>query len=104
MAQPPRLNQGGESFSFLSLFLFTISTARQENIMKRTAQEIAEHVGGEIRGDARTVIDSIASLKNAGPSDLSYADEKSHDEVAASRAGCVFVRSGEWPSRTVILV
>jgi len=67
----------------------------EENIMKRTAQEIAQHAGGELRGDGRIVIDSIASLKNAGPSDLSYADEKFHDEVAASRAGCVFVRSGE---------
>ena len=72
--------------------------------MKTTAHEIALHVGGELRGDGNVAIDSIASLKNAGSSDLSYADEKFHDEVAASRAGCVLVRSGEWPSKTVILV
>ena len=72
--------------------------------MKRTAQEIAEYVGGELRGDSTIVLDSIASLKNAGPADLSYADERFHTEVAQSRAGCVIVRSGEFPSKTIIVV
>ena len=71
--------------------------------MKRTAREIAEHVGGELRGDGLTVLASVASLKNAGSNDLSYAEEKFHDDVTPSRAGCVIVRSGEWPSKTVIV-
>src|SRR5215467_10985368 len=76
----------------------------EENTMKRTAGEIAEYVGGELRGDTGRVIDSIASLKNAGPSDLSYAEEKFQSEVAASGAGCILVRSGEWPRQTIIVV
>ena len=72
--------------------------------MKRTAQEIAQYVGGEVYGDGRIGLESIASLKNAGPSDLSYADEKFNSEVVTSHAGCVLVRSGAFPSRTVILV
>jgi UDP-3-O-[3-hydroxymyristoyl] glucosamine N-acyltransferase len=72
--------------------------------MNRTALEIARYVGGELRGDGRKAVDSIASLKHAGPSDLSYADEKFHSEVGASRAGCVLVASGEWESKTIILV
>src|SRR6059058_4208611 len=72
--------------------------------MKRTAQEIAEYVGGELRGDSTVLLDSIASLKNAGPTELSYAEEKFHSEVARSRAGCVIVRSGEFPSKTTIAV
>jgi len=72
--------------------------------MKRTAQEIAEFVGGELHGNGMTVLDSIASLKNAGPSDLTYAEEKFHGDVAGSRAGCVMVRSGEFASKTVIIV
>jgi UDP-3-O-[3-hydroxymyristoyl] glucosamine N-acyltransferase len=72
--------------------------------MKQTAQEIAEYVGGELRGDRRAVLDSIASLKNAGPSDLSYAEERFRDDVAGSRAGCVIVGSGDFPSKTVITV
>jgi UDP-3-O-[3-hydroxymyristoyl] glucosamine N-acyltransferase len=71
--------------------------------MKRTAQEIADFVGGELRGDRTVALDSIASLKNAGPNDLSYADEKFYNDVARSRAGCVIVRSGEFPSRPVIV-
>ena len=72
--------------------------------MKRTAREIAEYVSGELRGDGTTVLNSIASLKNAGPSDLSYAEEKFHGAVHQSRAGCVFVSSGKFPSKTVILL
>jgi UDP-3-O-[3-hydroxymyristoyl] glucosamine N-acyltransferase len=49
------------------------------------------------------VLDSIASLKNAGSSDLSYAEERFHDDVAASQAGCVIVRSGAFSSKTIII-
>src|SRR5262249_46506069 len=69
---------------------------------KRTAQELADFVGGELRGDGRTVIDAVASLKNAGPNDLSYAEEKFKHDVENSRAGCIIVQSGNWPSKTII--
>jgi UDP-3-O-[3-hydroxymyristoyl] glucosamine N-acyltransferase len=72
--------------------------------MIRTAKEIAEYVRGQLRGDGNTELDSIASLKNAGPADLSYAEEKFQAEVSASRAGCVLVRSGEFPAKTTIVV
>ena len=71
--------------------------------MKRTAQELADYVSGELRGDGLAVLDSVASLKNAGPTDLSYAEEKFKDEVGESHAGCVIVQSGDWPSKTVIV-
>jgi UDP-3-O-[3-hydroxymyristoyl] glucosamine N-acyltransferase len=70
--------------------------------MKRTAQEIAAHVGGDLRGNGSTVIESVASLKNAGTADLSYAEEKYQDDVAASRAGCVIVSSGQFQDKTII--
>jgi UDP-3-O-[3-hydroxymyristoyl] glucosamine N-acyltransferase len=72
--------------------------------MKRTAQEIADHIGGELRGNGSVTLSSVASLKNAAASDLSYAEEKFHDEVHKSHAGCVIVRGGEFSGRTVILV
>ena len=71
--------------------------------MKRTAQQLADHIGCELRGDARVVLESVASLKNAGPVDLSYAEEKFEGEVEGSRAGCIIVRSGNWPSKTLII-
>lgn len=72
--------------------------------MKETTQNIANLVGGELRGRADIMLESVASLKNAGPSDLSYADEKFHADAQASGAGCIFVRSGEFPGQTTILV
>src|SRR5438552_6048620 len=75
-----------------------------EKRMKQLAQEIAEYVGGDLRGDPRVALNSIASLKNAGPDDLSYAEERFHDDVVRSRAGCVIVGSGDFPSKTVIVV
>src|SRR5262245_19102309 len=74
-----------------------------EKSMKRTAQEIADFVGGELRGSGLVELQTVASLRNAGPNDLSYAEEKFRDEVGKSRAGCVIVRSGSWPSKTLII-
>jgi len=71
--------------------------------MKRTAQEIADHIGGELRGSGNVTLTSVASLKNAGTDDLSYAEEKFHEEVKTSRAGCVIVSGGEFTGRTIIV-
>src|SRR5262245_424399 len=71
--------------------------------MKRTAQEIARYIAGELRGSGEVTITSVASLKNAGPADLSYAEDKFHDEIKTSRAGCVIVSSGDFHDRTVIV-
>jgi len=72
--------------------------------MKRTAQEIAEHIGGELRGTGNMMLNSVASLKNAGPADLSYAEEKFYEEVKKSGAGCVIVAGVEFTGRTTIVV
>jgi UDP-3-O-[3-hydroxymyristoyl] glucosamine N-acyltransferase len=71
--------------------------------MKRTAQEVADFVGGQLQGDGPAVIDSVASLRNAGRNDLSYAEDKLKHEVENSRAGCIIVQSGDWPSKTIII-
>src|SRR5579863_7176911 len=75
-----------------------------EKKMKRTAQEIAEYVGGELRGDGLAAIESVASLKNAGAADLSYAEEKYQGGIEAAKAGCIIVGSAQFPGRTVIVV
>jgi len=71
--------------------------------MNRTAQELADYVRGQLKGNARAMIDGVASLRNAGPNDLSYADEKFKHEVENTRAGCIIVQSGDWPSKNVII-
>jgi UDP-3-O-[3-hydroxymyristoyl] glucosamine N-acyltransferase len=72
--------------------------------VKHTAQELAQFVGGELKGEGTTPLSAVASLKNAGPSDLSYADEKFYDDARASKAGCILVRSGDFANQTVIVV
>lgn len=72
--------------------------------MKQTSLQIAEFLGGELKGRGDTVLQSVASLRNAGPADLSYAEEKFHAEARASRAGCILVKSGDFPGQTVIVV
>jgi UDP-3-O-[3-hydroxymyristoyl] glucosamine N-acyltransferase len=71
--------------------------------MKRTAREIAEYVAGKVHGNGLAVLESVASLKTAGPTDLSYAEERFHGEVQQSGAGCVIVGAGDWETRTVIV-
>src|SRR5262245_26849022 len=72
--------------------------------MKQTSLQLARFLGGELKGREDVVLESVASLKNAGPADLSFAEEKLHAEARASGAGCILVKSGEFPGQTVILV
>jgi UDP-3-O-[3-hydroxymyristoyl] glucosamine N-acyltransferase len=72
--------------------------------MKRTAQQIADFVNGELQGNGEQMLETVASLTNAGPHALTYAEEKYRSEVASSRAGCVIVGSGGFGDRTVIIV
>ena len=72
--------------------------------MTRTAQEIADFVGGALRGNPSHEVASIASLDHAGPGDLAYAESRYLDRVKNTRAACVLVASGDFPGRTVILV
>ena len=72
--------------------------------MKRTTLQIAEILGGTLKGRADLVLEGVASLKNARPVDLSYAEEKFYPEARESRAGCILVKSGEFPGQNIILV
>ena len=70
----------------------------------RTALEIADFVGGTLRGDGSVEIRSVGSLERADAGALAYAEDKYLDRVAASRASCVLVASGDVSDRTVIVV
>ncbi|HEX5000246.1 MAG TPA: UDP-3-O-(3-hydroxymyristoyl)glucosamine N-acyltransferase [Terriglobia bacterium] len=72
--------------------------------MKKTVAEIAAFVGGEVQGNPGLELQSLANLKNAGPADLAFADEKFYAEVPASRAGCILLERNPFPDRTVIVV
>ena len=66
--------------------------------MNQTPRQIAELVHGELTGPEDLVLTSVASLRNAGPSDLSYAEAKFHSDAVQSKAGCLIVSS--WSSES----
>ena len=70
----------------------------------KTAQEIAEYVGGALEGDPRQEIHGVGSLDHAGPGMLAYAESAYVDRVPATGASCVLVPPGDFPGRTVIQV
>lgn len=72
--------------------------------MKRTAQELAEFLDGELEGPGSVSIEGIADLETAGTGDLSYAEPDRVDKVSTSRAACVLVSGGRYPARTTIRV
>jgi UDP-3-O-[3-hydroxymyristoyl] glucosamine N-acyltransferase len=72
--------------------------------MKRTTLQIAELLSGVLKGRPDVVLESVASLRNARPVDLSYAEEKFYPDARQSRAGCILVKSGDFPGQNIILV
>jgi UDP-3-O-[3-hydroxymyristoyl] glucosamine N-acyltransferase len=72
--------------------------------MKRTTQQLAELLGGVLKGRPDVVLETVAGLRNAGPLDLTYAEEKFHEDARQSRAGCILVKSGEFPGQNIIII
>jgi UDP-3-O-[3-hydroxymyristoyl] glucosamine N-acyltransferase len=72
--------------------------------MKRTTQQIAELLNGVLKGQPHVVLEAVASLRNARPVDLSYAEEKFFADARQSRAGCLLVKSGEFPGQNIVVV
>lgn len=61
-----------------------------------TLAELAARVGGTYEGDGALVVDGIAPLEDAGPSQVSFfANRKYRKAFEASRAGAVIVEADE---------
>lgn len=69
-----------------------------------TAAEVAEAVGGRLRGDGTRRLTGLAALDAAGPEQLSFLAKAAYrGQAEASRAGCILVGSDEQlPGRDVI--
>ena len=71
-----------------------------------TAAALAERFGLALRGDGDAVVDSVGTLANAGPRQLSFlANPRYRRQLAGSAAGVVVVREDEAaePGRTLLL-
>ena len=72
----------------------------------RSLAELAQLLGGEVRGDPALIVRSVAPLDAAGPSDLSFVANPSYLRRAReSRAGVLLVGPGvDLGGRTVLVV
>ncbi len=60
--------------------------------MRVTVAEIVQRLGGECVGDGSRVIDRIATLEAAGPSQIGFlANPRYRTQLATTQAGCVIV-------------
>lgn len=59
-----------------------------------TLAELAAETGAEIRGDSAYQVSGLATLRSAGPDNISFlANEKYRSQVAQSNAGAVIMRA-----------
>jgi UDP-3-O-[3-hydroxymyristoyl] glucosamine N-acyltransferase len=63
---------------------------------------IVDALGGQLHGDASSVVERLASLQHASADDISFLSHpKYQKELAASRAGCVIVSPAMQDAATV---
>ncbi len=64
--------------------------------MTFTLAELAGRVGGEVQGDGAIAVDGVATLDDAGPTQLSFFSNRKYKKAfEATRAGAVLVEPGE---------
>lgn len=73
------------------------------DVMK-TAQEIADYVGGKIHGNGQVELKSVGSLDKASTGALAYAETAHLEQVSTTRASCVLVPTEKVSAATVIIV
>lgn len=73
-------------------------------IQTKTLQELAEYLGGTVRGDAALAVNGLAPLETAGPDKVTFlANPKYAAKVAETKAGAVLMApGGEAYGRNVI--
>ena len=61
-------------------------------MLTKTLEQLAQFVNGRVKGNAEIKISSVATLENAGPSDISFlANQKYAKALATTKAGAVIV-------------
>lgn len=65
----------------------------------KAIRDVADAIGGRVVGDRNVQIDGIASIANAGPSDLVFVEEEKYlDSALRSRAGVIV--AGDFAQKT----
>lgn len=70
--------------------------------MKYTLGELAEHVSGEVKGDASCVIESVGTLHHADAKQISFLTNPSYrKQLASSQAGAVIMSASDAESCSI---
>ncbi len=73
--------------------------------MKLTASEIASLVGGEVSGDAKTLVTGIAPIEDAAPTDVTFLiSPKLLKALSTTQAGIVLMKKGTPYQKTAVFV
>ena len=72
--------------------------------MTFTAAQIAEHVRGEVLGDASVLITGLAAADQAQPGELTFAEKESYFAAAEQSAAAAILVSGAFTSVTKVII
>ncbi|MDP7070781.1 MAG: UDP-3-O-(3-hydroxymyristoyl)glucosamine N-acyltransferase [Phycisphaerales bacterium] len=74
--------------------------------MGMTLQELARHLGAELKGEAEALIERCAGIETAGPDEITFlANARYKDHLTTTRAGAVLVSPGiECPDGLNLLI
>ena len=74
--------------------------------MKKSIQEIAALIGGQVQGDGKALISDIRPIDEAGVDDLTFvANKKYFKQLSTTRAGAILVPPGtSEPDKNLIVV
>jgi len=73
--------------------------------MQKTLGELADYVGGEVRGDPDVIIKSASTLSQAGQGDISFlANRKYERQLGSTRAGAVIAGKGTSNTSVPLLI
>lgn len=62
--------------------------------MTKTVQEIAQLLGGELKGDGSLTITGVASLESAGPGDITFAVDQYVEAAHGTKASAIVLGKG----------
>ncbi|HTH49359.1 MAG TPA: UDP-3-O-(3-hydroxymyristoyl)glucosamine N-acyltransferase [Candidatus Limnocylindria bacterium] len=72
--------------------------------MTFTAAQIAEHVRGEVLGDASVLITGLAAADQAQPGDLTFAEKETYFAAAEQSAAAAILVSGAFTSASKVII
>ena len=66
--------------------------------------QIAEHIGAELSGDPDIMIESAATLENAGPGQITFLNNKKYEPLVKTTKASAVILNKKLESKTAVLI